>query len=208
MRLCRRMSCPNCCPAKWSSESRCFRTSATCGPRRLPGSTSGSIAAVMREPFLTLLDSTTQWVFNKTQLYGGGEDGGQYLQLVISASYSLARAFASGNHRALPGRIAGSSSCDPRGHAGEGNRRQGNVRDVFSRAGLGPVASHAEKSAGGIISRGRLDSHGLAVDNGRRSPQRIPWLRKRSSPMQARRENVCSPICVRKAWPGCGPAKS
>jgi squalene-associated FAD-dependent desaturase len=45
---------------------------------------------VMREPFLTLLDSTTQWVFNKTQLYGGEEDGGQYLQLVISASYSLA----------------------------------------------------------------------------------------------------------------------
>ncbi len=46
--------------------------------------------AVMREPFLTLLDSTTQWVFNKTQLYGGEEDGGQYLQLVISASYGLA----------------------------------------------------------------------------------------------------------------------
>src|SRR5229473_4240526 len=45
---------------------------------------------VMSEPFLTLLDSTTQWVFNKTQLYGGGENGGQYLQLVISASYSLA----------------------------------------------------------------------------------------------------------------------
>jgi len=46
---------------------------------------------VMSEPFLTLLDSTTQWVFNKTQLYGGaGETGGQYLQLVISASYSLA----------------------------------------------------------------------------------------------------------------------
>jgi squalene-associated FAD-dependent desaturase len=45
---------------------------------------------VMSEPFLTLLDSTTQWVFNKTQLYGGEENGGQYLQLVISASYSLA----------------------------------------------------------------------------------------------------------------------
>ena len=45
----------------------------------------------MSEPFLTLLDSTTQWVFNKTQLYGGGSaDGGQYLQLVISASYGLA----------------------------------------------------------------------------------------------------------------------
>ena len=45
---------------------------------------------VMTEPFLTLLDSTTQWVFNKTQLYDeGSENGGQYLQLVISASYSL-----------------------------------------------------------------------------------------------------------------------
>jgi squalene-associated FAD-dependent desaturase len=45
---------------------------------------------VMSEPFLTLLDSTTQWVFNKTQLNGdGGQAQGQYLQLVISASYSL-----------------------------------------------------------------------------------------------------------------------
>jgi squalene-associated FAD-dependent desaturase len=45
---------------------------------------------VMSEPFLTLLDATTQWVFNKTQLYGeGGENSGQYLQLVISASYKL-----------------------------------------------------------------------------------------------------------------------
>ena len=48
---------------------------------------------VMREPFLTLLDTTTQWIFNKTALYGrkNGSEGekGQYLQLVISASYSL-----------------------------------------------------------------------------------------------------------------------
>jgi zeta-carotene desaturase len=45
---------------------------------------------VMSEPFLTLLDSTTQWVFNKTQLSGADSNGaGQYLQLVISASYSL-----------------------------------------------------------------------------------------------------------------------
>jgi len=44
----------------------------------------------MDEPFLTLLDSTTQWIFNKTQLCGDVmENGGQYLQLVISASYSL-----------------------------------------------------------------------------------------------------------------------
>jgi squalene-associated FAD-dependent desaturase len=51
---------------------------------------------VMSEPFLTLLDHTTQWVFNKTVLceakagVGAAENsGGQYLQLVISASYEL-----------------------------------------------------------------------------------------------------------------------
>jgi uncharacterized protein with NAD-binding domain and iron-sulfur cluster len=45
--------------------------------------------AVMNEPFLTLLDHTTQWVFNKTLLYGDTSGRGQYLQLVISASYDL-----------------------------------------------------------------------------------------------------------------------
>ena len=32
---------------------------------------------VMDEPFLTLLDSTTQWVFNKTQLGGAAEPQGR-----------------------------------------------------------------------------------------------------------------------------------
>jgi len=57
--------------------------------------------AVMTEPFLTLLDHTTQWIFNKSKLYqvesngaGGASDlvdsrRTQYLQLVISASYDL-----------------------------------------------------------------------------------------------------------------------
>jgi zeta-carotene desaturase len=50
---------------------------------------------VMTEPFLTLLDTTTQWIFNKTALYAGANgaapapDKGQYLQLVISASHDL-----------------------------------------------------------------------------------------------------------------------
>jgi squalene-associated FAD-dependent desaturase len=48
---------------------------------------------VMKEPFLTLLETTTQWIFNKTALYadnnGAGKEKGQYLQLVISASYGL-----------------------------------------------------------------------------------------------------------------------
>jgi zeta-carotene desaturase len=54
---------------------------------------------VMDEAFLTLLDTTTQWIFNKTALYtnSSGDSNGaarsgkitQYLQLVISASYDL-----------------------------------------------------------------------------------------------------------------------
>ncbi|HTW22911.1 MAG TPA: hydroxysqualene dehydroxylase HpnE [Candidatus Baltobacteraceae bacterium] len=50
---------------------------------------------VMKEPFLALLDHTTQWIFNKSLLYahagtnGDGPAKGQYLQLVISASYDL-----------------------------------------------------------------------------------------------------------------------
>jgi zeta-carotene desaturase len=47
---------------------------------------------VMAEPFLTLVDRTTQWIFNKSQLCDGNSltaEAGQYLQLVISASYDL-----------------------------------------------------------------------------------------------------------------------
>jgi squalene-associated FAD-dependent desaturase len=50
---------------------------------------------VMSEPFLTLLDTTTQWIFNKTALYADSSakdqpaPKGQYLQLVISASHDL-----------------------------------------------------------------------------------------------------------------------
>jgi squalene-associated FAD-dependent desaturase len=50
---------------------------------------------VMDEPFLTLVDTTTQWIFNKNVLYGGDSGAGQqsskgqYLQLVVSASYDL-----------------------------------------------------------------------------------------------------------------------
>jgi zeta-carotene desaturase len=49
---------------------------------------------VTKEPFITLLDTQTQWIFNKTALYGTSGSGsenskGQYLQLVISASYAL-----------------------------------------------------------------------------------------------------------------------
>jgi zeta-carotene desaturase len=55
--------------------------------------------AIMAEPFLTLLNRTTQWIFNKSRLCGvsaqtpgtssAPAEDGQYLQLVISASYDL-----------------------------------------------------------------------------------------------------------------------
>ena len=46
---------------------------------------------VTDEPFITLLDTQTQWIFNKTALYDTDGGSGQYLQLVISASYLLLR---------------------------------------------------------------------------------------------------------------------
>jgi squalene-associated FAD-dependent desaturase len=58
--------------------------------------------SVMSEPFITLLDTTTQWIFNKSLLSSQAQSqskdaaepeesapGGQYIQLVISASYDL-----------------------------------------------------------------------------------------------------------------------
>jgi uncharacterized protein with NAD-binding domain and iron-sulfur cluster len=53
--------------------------------------------AVTQEPFIALLDTTTQWIFNKTVLHGAFKNKSetkangarQYLQLVISASYDL-----------------------------------------------------------------------------------------------------------------------
>ena len=136
---------------------------------------------VMSEPFLTLLDSTTQWVFNKTQLYGGGaKDGGQYLaagdQRVVQPGFAL----AAGNYRAVPRGTARCASRNSRGRAREGNRGQGNVRDVFAGARFGPVASRAEKSPLGIISRRGLDIDRLAVHNGGSRPQRLPGRRSDS----------------------------
>ena len=51
--------------------------------------------SVMEAPFLALLEHKTQWVFNKSLLHGENgnqatkESKGQYLQLVISASYDM-----------------------------------------------------------------------------------------------------------------------
>lgn len=47
---------------------------------------------VLDKPFLTLLDHTVQWIFNKSWLYSSANSKTsteQYLQLVVSASYDL-----------------------------------------------------------------------------------------------------------------------
>jgi squalene-associated FAD-dependent desaturase len=47
---------------------------------------------VISEPFVTSVDQTIQWVFNKTLLCGPeSAETGQYLQIVISASHNLAQ---------------------------------------------------------------------------------------------------------------------
>jgi uncharacterized protein with NAD-binding domain and iron-sulfur cluster len=98
-------------PAEWSEGSGQFD-----GLRHLKTSPITGVhlwfdRTVMTEPFLTLLDHTTQWIFNKSLLIGETETeseaarptakmekgaaeeaaapGGQYLQLVVSASYDL-----------------------------------------------------------------------------------------------------------------------
>ncbi len=73
------------------------RNAALAGLRRLQVSPITGVhllydRPVMREPFLTLLDRTVQWIFNKTLLYSTSAtrmDGEQYVQLVVSASYEL-----------------------------------------------------------------------------------------------------------------------
>lgn len=47
---------------------------------------------VLQEPFVGLIGTTSQWVFNKTRLLeqtAGSAATGQYLQVVVSASYAL-----------------------------------------------------------------------------------------------------------------------
>ena len=77
---------------------------------------------VMNEPFLTLLDHTTQWIFNKSLLSANLKptarmprpmnraipevESGQYLQLVDQRVVRSGSAFAAGDYRPLPARAA------------------------------------------------------------------------------------------------------
>ncbi len=118
---------------------------------------------VMTEPFLTLLDHTTQWVFNKTLLYKTAETDGanvasNWAERTVFGSgcgrpVSPTRnqrvlrpraAVAPGNHRSVPPRTCRSFARHARSAAAQSYRDQGNQCDVFARARSGPLAPSAE----------------------------------------------------------------
>jgi squalene-associated FAD-dependent desaturase len=82
-------------PAKLAQKNATFAGLANLRTSPITGVHLWLDREVTDEPFLALLDRTTQWVFNKTKLYGADpgkentKSAGQYLQLVISASYDL-----------------------------------------------------------------------------------------------------------------------
>ena len=139
---------------------------------------------VMKEPFLTLLDHTVQWIFNKTLLYAAGaqdhpelsaskNDGGQYLQLVVSASYDLVNRsrqeitdLALREVREVLPAARDAKLCEIHGD-------QGNRRDVFARARLRSMAPRRALQHRESFPGGRLDAHGLARHDGRRGAQRL-----------------------------------
>jgi squalene-associated FAD-dependent desaturase len=88
-------SVPDLLPDEVKRKDSAFRSIAMLKTAPITGVHLWFDREVMAEPFLTLLDTTTQWIFNKTALYapldGDRKDSekGQYLQLVVSASYNL-----------------------------------------------------------------------------------------------------------------------
>ena len=145
---------------------------------------------VMTEPFLALLEHTTQWIFNKSLLHAasgsrkqegleinagdGGTGGqGQYLQLVISASYELVPMSRQEIIDLCLRELADVLPATRGGEAGESHGNQGNSRHVFARAGRGPLASRAANRRRESVPCGRLDADRLARDDGRRGAQRL-----------------------------------
>ncbi len=130
---------------------------------------------VMHEPFLTLVDTTTQWVFNKTQLYGeGGENSGQYLQLVISASYSLTQRSRQEIIALCLGELRGVLPATREATLVKGTVVK-EMSATFSPAPGSDQWRPAQKSpVAKLFLAGDWTVHRLAIDHGRGGPQRIP----------------------------------
>ena len=144
----------------------------------------------MTEPFLTLLDHTTQWVFNKTFLYRQAEtnhraarpseeqgatveDGGQYLQLVISASYDLIP-----RSRQEIIELCRRELAEVLPLTREAQLRKATViKEVNATFSPEPGSDRwrpaQRDSAGEFVFVRRLDAHGMAGDDGRRGAQ---WI--------------------------------
>jgi len=108
------------------------------------------------------------------------ERSGQYLQLVISASYGLLKKSPRRNHRAVPERSPPGAASRPRSAAAQSHRHQGSSRYFFTRTRRRSLASRARNENSQPVPRRRLDWHWLARHHGRRRAQRLP--RRRSRP--------------------------
>ncbi len=142
---------------------------------------------VMTEPFISLLDTTTQWIFNKSALHPSSNGTGnaavaagptgaanvQYLQLVISASHDLLQ---------KPRQEIIDECLQEVRHALPAAREANLVKaTVIKEAaatfspepGVDRWRPKAANTNSQYVSGWRLDRHGLACNDGRGGSQRI-----------------------------------
>ena len=145
---------------------------------------------VMDEPFVTLLDTNTQWIFNKSMLYGE-QKGTTNNQRTIPATGNQrflrpAKKIAPGNHRHLSPRSSPSLTSRPSRPTHEVHRNQRSRRNLLPatrRRSLAPPATNQNPRP---LLRRRLDRHRLARHHGRRRPQRLPSRRSRPPHLRLR----------------------
>ncbi len=138
---------------------------------------------VMDEPFVTLLDTNTQWIFNKTMLYGEQKGSRQQPGTILANGNQRvlrpAKKIAPGNHRPLPPRSSPSLTARPSRPTNEIHRNQRSRRNLFPTTRSRPLAPPTTNQNPRPLLRRRLDRHRLAGHHGRRRPQRLPGRRSR-----------------------------
>ncbi len=200
----RRISCRNCCQPPWLTASRCFANLRNLQTSPITGVHLWFDRTVMSEPFLTLLDSTTQWVFNKTQLSGAeSSDAGQYLQLVISASYGLTQRSRQEIIALCLDELRGVFPAIREAALVKGTV----VKEMSATFSPSPGSDRwrpAQKSPlPGLFLAGdwTLTGWPSTMEGAVRS---ATWPPKRSSPKPERQGNFCSRICARRGWRAFG----
>ncbi len=158
---------------------------------------------VMDEPFVTLLDTNTQWIFNKSQLYG--QSSGDATSGAISADghqrfLRPAEKIAPGNYRSLsagssPGLAARARSAIDEGHGDQRSRRH-----FFSATRRGPLAAKTTNQ-----SRRACSSPAIGPRPAGPPPWKAPsaaaiWPRKLRCWRRERHRNFCSPTWPLAGW--------